>query len=171
MRITHLTSTVLAIALSAATAAAQLTVIPNTGCRDGVSTGSDVYPIANQQPTIGNVAFGLGYTCPPGATAAFVVWGTCNAGPLIDWDLSATCFNWWTTTPGTCRQVYGTLYPLGGNVARQGKVVWPLPIPNEPALITFTQTTPLCFQFIAVDLDVDPDLCYEVSAGLQLQFM
>ncbi len=150
-------------------ASAQLTVVQNSGCTADGSPPGELFAQGAQAPTLGNLTFAIEHVCPIGATASFFILGACEQTlPLPDIDLSDPCFNGWTT-PVSCGQSWAQLYALDGALTTQGKVIWAFPLPNIPELVTFTQTTPLCVQFVCVDLVIGgQSQCVSISKGLSV---
>lgn len=151
---------------------AQLTPLPASGCSESSSVGTDVFAVDDQVPQLGNFGFALEHLCEVGSNAAFFVFGVCATGSPVDWNLNDPCFGAWATMPSSCVNVVDDLTAsLDGSLTRQGgKVIVPFPIPNIPALVTFTQSTPLCFQFICVDLNA-ANPCRSVSRGVSMTIL
>ncbi len=148
--------------------AAQVAAIPGSGCADGTSAGAPIVPVG--QPQVGNLTFALSHQCQASSTAAFFLWGSCGASPLVDWNLGDSCFGSWASTPATCGNVIGSsLFLLDGTLTDgSGSVAWAFPIPGIPELVAFTLATPFCYQFICVELGV-ANPCRGVSQGLLVQ--
>ena len=151
-------------------AIAQLTVTPNSGCSDGSMQGSPIEATNDESPTVGNLSFSLTHACAAGADAAFIVIGAPTVGPLVDWNLADPCFANWTSVPATCGQSHMLLYDLQGSFARNGKMIFPFPIPNLPGLVAFTAANPLCFQFVCINTSLASP-CVSISAGAELRIL
>lgn len=157
-----------AVMAIASTVSAQVSSIANSGCSDGLATGSKLYSVGGD-PRIGNTLFAIEHVCPFGANAAFFTMGDCEPlTPLPDWPLADSCFAAWVSPPNNCGQVWtpGLLRFLDGGLARQGKVIMSFPLPNISGIVGWQ----LCLQFVCVDLNAS-NPCIGVSEGLSITFM
>lgn len=164
-----LSTLISAVLVTAAFATAQVTPVAATGCSEGLVGGDAPFAVDGQAPAVGNLTFALEHSCNPGSNAAFFFFGGCEA-PLVDWNLTDSCFGAWSPLPSSCGKAVSDLgLAVFGDLVRQGgKVTFAIPIPNLPSLISYTATNPICVQFICVDL-TRPNPCLGVSTGLQIQ--
>ncbi len=162
-----------ALLLLAPPLAAQLTSLPNTGCRNGGSTPPPIWAAGGAAPTIGNLSFTLQYPCPAAAGTGFVIFGSCHStGPIPNWDLSASsCFAIWPNPPATCGMGFQSVLWIDAVDVDFGIVNYPLPIPAIPSLPALMQANPLCLQVVCATVVPGPVVsvtCAEVSTGAQL---
>lgn len=164
-------ASLLTVAGLAAPLSAQMTPVAGTGCADGSASGGPITSVGGLAPEAGALTFAFEHACPGTTTAAFFLWGDCNL-PLIDWDLSNSCFGSWTAAPLTCGNPIGNLHYFSGDLTVGGVATWAFPIPDlRPAgidLAAISASAPgWCFQMICVEIG-DPNPCRGVSEAVQV---
>jgi hypothetical protein len=128
------------------------------------NTPTAPFAVRNEQPTIGNVNFGIEYVCPFGSTAAFALFGGCEPAPFPDFldPMGAGLCG----TP--CGRTVSFFVPftffLFGAVIPPTKTVWSLPMPNNPGLVGQS----FCMQFLCFDLALGTGGCLGLSQGVRI---